>query len=78
MVCSLSILNLRHISGDNVDEYQALAKWLGAVRARIVETSVKSHSEQFPELAKILEEHIELSERDLTEMFQQSRAGEQD
>src|ERR1700736_6180394 len=73
MVCSLSILNMKHMTGDDVDEYRALAKWLGAVRARIVETSVKSHSEQFPELAKFLEEHIELSERDLTEMFQQNR-----
>src|SRR5438132_12430294 len=72
MVCSLSILTMQHMAGDNVEEYRALAKWLGAIRARIVETSVKSHSEQFPELAKFLEEHIELSERDLTEMFQQN------
>jgi hypothetical protein len=72
MVCSLSILNMKHMTGDNVEEYRALAKWLGAIRGRIVETSVKSHSEQFPELAKFLEEHIELSERDLTEMFQRS------
>ena len=76
MVCSLSILTMKHMSGDKVDEYRALARWLGAIRGRIVETSVESHSEQFPELAKILEEHIELSERDLTEMFQQSRSGE--
>ena len=76
MVCSLSILTMKHMSGDKVDEYRALARWLGAIRGRIVDTSVESHSEQFPELAKILEEHIELSERDLTEMFQQSRAGE--
>ena len=73
MVCSLSILNLKHMSGDKVDEYRALAEWMGAVRARIVETSVKSHTEQFPELAKFLEEHIELSERDLTEMFHRNR-----
>lgn len=73
MVCSLSILNMRHLSGDDIDEYRALARWLGALRSRIVETSVKSHSEQFPELAKFLEEHIELSERDLTEMFERSR-----
>jgi len=78
MVCSLSILTMKHMAGDKVDEYRALAGWLGAIRGRIVETSVESHSEQFPELAKFLEEHIELSERDLTEMFQQSRAGEQD
>ena len=61
------------MTSDNVEQYRALAKWLGAIRGRIVETSVKSHSEQFPELAKFLEEHIELSERDLTEMFEQSR-----
>lgn len=73
MVCSLSILTLKHMTSDNVEQYRALAKWLGAIRGRIVETSVKSHSEQFPELAKFLEEHIELSERDLTEMFEQSR-----
>lgn len=72
MVCSLSILNMKHMAGDNVEEYRALSRWLGAVRGRIVETSVKSHSEQFPELARFLEEHIELSERDLTEMFQQN------
>ena len=78
MVCSLSILTMKHMAGDKVDEYRAVAGWLGAIRSRIVETSVESHSEQFPELAKFLEEHIELSERDLTEMFQQSRAGEQD
>jgi len=76
MVCSLSILIMKHMAGDNVDEYRALSRWLGAIRSRIVETSVESHSEQFPELAKFLEEHIELSERDLTEMFQQSRTGE--
>jgi hypothetical protein len=73
MVCSLSILTLKHMTDDNVEEYRTLAKWLGAIRGRIVETSVKSHSEQFPELSKFLEEHIELSERDLTEMFEQSR-----
>src|SRR4029077_16052654 len=73
MVCSLSILTLKHITGDNVAEYRTLAKWLGAIRGRIVETSVRSHSEQFPELAKFLKEHIELSDRDLTEMFEQSR-----
>ena len=78
MVCSLSILTMKHMAGDKVDEYRAVAGWLGAIRSRIVETSVESHSEQFPELAKFLEEPIELSERDLTEMFQQSRAGEQD
>jgi hypothetical protein len=72
MVCSLSILNMRHMAGDDLDEYRALSKWLGAIRGQIVETSVKSHSEQFPELAKFLEEHIELSERDLTEMFQRT------
>ena len=70
MVCSLSMLSLRHMAGENVEEYRELSKWLGAVRARIVETSVQSHSEQFPELARFLEEHIELSERDLTEMFE--------
>ncbi|GEM_PF-4570143 len=69
MVCSLSMLSLRHMAGEDVEEYRALSKWLGAIRARIVETSVQSHSEQFPELARFLEEHIELSERDLTEMF---------
>jgi hypothetical protein len=73
MVCSLSILTLKHMTRDNVEEYRALAKWLGAIRRRIVEISVRSHSEQFPELAKLLEEYIELSERDLTEMFEQSR-----
>ena len=73
MVCSLSILNMKHMTGDDVDEYRSLARWLGAVRAQIVESSVKSHSEQFPELAKFLEEHIELSERDLTEMFERNR-----
>jgi hypothetical protein len=78
MVCSLSILTMQHMAGENLDEYRALAKWLGAIRSRIVETSVKSHSEQFPELAKFLEEHIELSERDLTEMFQQSSERERD
>jgi hypothetical protein len=61
------------MTGDNVEEYRALAKWLGAIRGRIVKTSVRSHSEQFPELAKFVEEHIELSERDLTKMFEQSR-----
>lgn len=76
MVCSLSMLNLRHMAGDDVEEYRTLSKWLGAIRARIVETSVQSHSEQFPELARFLEEHIELSERDLTEMF--SRSGDRD
>jgi hypothetical protein len=78
MVCSLSILTMKHISNDKVDEYRALARWLGAIRGRIVETSVKSHSEQFPELAKFLEEHIELSERDLTEMFERSSDRGQD
>jgi hypothetical protein len=78
MVCSLSILTMQHMSGNKLEEYRALAKWLGAIRGRIVETSVKSHSEQFPELAKFLEEHIELSERDLTEMFQQSSDRERD
>ena len=62
------------MAGDNLEEYRSLSKWVGAIRTRIVETSVESHSEQFPELAKFLEEHIELSERDLTQMFQQSRA----
>jgi hypothetical protein len=76
MVCSLSILNMKHMTGD-LEEYQSLARWLGAVRARIVETSVKSHAEQFPELAKFLEEHIELSERDLTEMFERAREQEE-
>jgi hypothetical protein len=73
MVCSLSILTLKHMSENRVDEYQALSRWLGAIRSKIVETAVKSHGEQFPELSKFLEEHIELSERDLTEMFEQSR-----
>jgi hypothetical protein len=77
MVCSLSILNMKHMTGDNLDQYRSLARWLGAVRARIVETSVKSHAEQFPELAKFLEEHIELSERDLTEMFERNREQEE-
>jgi hypothetical protein len=77
MVCSLSILCMKHMSEDNVDEYRALAKWVGAMRDRIIETSVESSAEQFPELAKFLEEHVELSERDLTEMFQQSRNREQ-
>jgi hypothetical protein len=77
MVCSLSILNMKHMTGDDLGEYQSLARWLGAVRARIVETSVKSHAEQFPELAKFLEEHIELSERDLTEMFERAREQEE-
>jgi hypothetical protein len=72
MVCSLSIMTMQHMAGENVEEYRALSKWLGAIRERIVETSVKSHTEQFPELAKFLEEHIELSERDLTEMFERS------
>ena len=71
MVCSLSILCMKHMSDDNVDEYRALAKWTGAMRDRIIDTSVESSAEQFPELAKFLEEHVELSERDLTEMFQQ-------
>jgi hypothetical protein len=73
MVCSLSLLNMKHMTNDNLDEYRALARWLGAIRSQIVETSVKTHSEQFPELAKFTEEHIELSERDLTEMFERSR-----
>ena len=73
MVCSLSILTLKQAAGDNIEQYRALAKWLGAIRARIVETSVKYHSEQFPELTKILQEHIELSDRDFTEIFEQSR-----
>jgi hypothetical protein len=78
MVCSLSILKMKHMTGDNVEEYRALARWMGAVRGRIVETSVKSHTEQFPELAKFLEEHIELSERDLIEMFEQHRQQERE
>ena len=45
MVCSLSILTMKHMAGDKVDEYRALARWLGAIRSRIVETSVESHSE---------------------------------
>ena len=69
MVCSLSILNMHHMADGDVEMYRGLAKWLGAIRERIVETSVKSHAEQFPELTRFLEEHIELSERDLTEMF---------
>lgn len=73
MVCSLSILSMQHMAGYNVDEYRALAKYLGAMRNRIVETSVKSHAEQFPELARFLEEHIELSDRDLIDMFQENR-----
>jgi hypothetical protein len=77
MVCSLSILTMKHMSADNVDEYRALSRWVGAMRERIVETSIESSSEQVPELAKFLEEHIELSERDLTEMFQQSRNREE-
>ena len=77
MVCSLSILTMKHMSGDKLDEYRALAKCVGAMRSRIVESSVESSAEQFPELAKLLEEHVELSERDLTEMFQQSRNREQ-
>ena len=74
MVCSLSILSMKQMAGDNLNQYRALAKWVGAIRSRIVETSLESHSEQFPELAKFLAEHIELSERDLTEMFEHSRA----
>lgn len=70
MVCSLSMMTMRHITNDDVEAYRALSKWLGAVRARIVETSVQSHSEQFPELARFVEEHVELSERDLTELFE--------
>ena len=77
MVCSLSILSMKHMTGDDLDEYRSLARWLGAVRAKIVETSVKSHAEQFPELAKFLEEHVELSERDLTEMFERNREQEE-
>ena len=69
MVCSLSVLTLKHISEDNVSEYQALSRWLGAMRSRIVETSLRSHAEQFPELSRFIEEHVELSERDLMEMF---------
>ena len=57
MVCSLSILCMKHMSDDNVDEYRALAKWTGAMRDRIIDTSVESSAEQFPELAKFLEEH---------------------
>lgn len=72
MVCSLSIVTMQHMARGDLEEYRALSKWLGAMRARIVETSVESHSEQFPELAKFLQEHIELSERDLTEMFERS------
>jgi hypothetical protein len=78
MVCSLSILTLKHMSGDNVEEYQALSRWLGAIRGRIVETAIKSHAEQFPELANFVEEHVELSERDLTEMFEESRSRNRD
>jgi hypothetical protein len=70
MVCSLSILMLKQMAGDNLSEYQVLSRWLGAVRAKIVETSIKSHAEQFPELSRFIEEHIELSDRDLMEMFQ--------
>ena len=70
MVCSLSMMTMRHMADDDVEKYRALSKWVGAMRARIVETSVQSHSEQFPELARFLEEHVELSERDLTEMFE--------
>jgi hypothetical protein len=77
MVCSLSILTMKHMCGDNVADYRELAKWVGAMRARIVETSIESSSEQFPELAKFLEEHVELSERDLTEMFHQFRNREE-
>jgi hypothetical protein len=77
MVCSLTILNMKHMTAENLEEYRSLARWLGALRARIVETSVKSHAEQFPELAKFLEEHVELSERDLTEMFERSRDREE-
>lgn len=76
MVCSLSILTLKHMSADKVEEYKALSRWLGAIRAQIVETAVTSHREQFPELSRFLEEHIELSERDLTEMFEKSRERE--
>ena len=70
MVCSLSILLLKQMAGDNLTDYQALSRWLGGIRAKIVETSVKSHAEQFPELSRFIEEHIELSERDLMEMFE--------
>jgi hypothetical protein len=73
MVCSLSILALKRIAGEDVAEYQALSRWLGAVRAKIVETSLKSHAEQFPELTRFIEEHVELSERDLMEMFETMR-----
>ena len=76
MVCSLSILLMKHISHDDLEEYRALSRWLGAMRTQIVETSVASLSEQFPELQTLLEEHVELSERDLMEMFQQSRGVE--
>ncbi len=77
MVCSLSVLTLKHISGDNIDEYRALSRWLGAIRRRIVDTAIESQAEQFPTLSHFLEEHIELSERDLTEMFQRSRDDEE-
>lgn len=76
MVCSLSILTLKRMADDNIPEYQALSRWLGAVRAKIVETSLKSHAEQFPELSRFIEEHVELSERDLMEMFDRLRERE--
>jgi len=76
MVCSLSILVLKRIAGENVTEYQALSRWLGAVRAKIVETSLQSHAEQFPELNRFVKEHVELSERDLMEMFESMRERE--
>ena len=76
MVCSLSILTLKRMAGDDATEYQALSRWLGAVRAKIVESSLGSHAEQFPELSRFIEEHIELSERDLMEMFETMRERE--
>lgn len=73
MVYSLLILMIKRMAGDSVAEYQTLSRWLGAVGARIVEASLKSHAEQFPESARFLEEHVELSERDLMEMFNSLR-----
>jgi hypothetical protein len=75
MVCSLSILTLKQMANGDVSEYEALSRWLGAVRAKIVETSLESHAEQFPELSRFIEEHVELSERDLMEMFRSRQNG---
>lgn len=77
MVCSLSVLTLKHMSGDNIDEYREISRWLGAIRRRIVDTAIESHAEQFPALSRFLEEHIELSERDLSEMFLRNREEEE-